>query len=547
MTLNLRLIRNAVFVIAGLSWGYTLGHIGAFTSSTWLGWTVLGCSAIFTFIYLKYLCASERLKNSVMEKNEELESVRSAVDEHCLISIVDAQRKMTFVNDSVIAATGFSRQELLGKDPVGFEVELNQAQNEEIARCKTAGQKWSGEIKIERKDGSVLWTHSTITPRYSKTGQFLGSISVRTDITATKVAVAEREAISIIHKMNDNVYIFEPETYRFTYMNEAGMRRLKWDRDTYVSKSVLDSDKNLDRVRLDALVAPLLEGKLEQIQVTVQLDDGPHEITIQLIHTENDRVSFVAVFRNIADKLEMGRIKDEFISTVSHELRSPITSIKGALSLLMASTNADLPPQFDKLLNIANRNADRLVLIVNDILDLEKIAAGSMKLDFQPMDICDVVQEAIQINTGIEKRFEVEVRSEGFDQPAPVQVDSNRMIQVLTNLLSNAAKFSNTGGKILVSLGRDDNNFVVNVRDYGVGIKEIHLDSIFNRFGQADNHTERSGRGTGLGLSIVKAIMDQHGGSISVESKPGCGSTFSLRLPIDHTVQIGNHQFAKEG
>ncbi|WP_272011345.1 ATP-binding protein [Roseovarius sp. ZX-A-9] len=538
---------HAVLIVAGLSWGLVLSSSGAFTASPTLGWATVVTSAVLIVVYSYKLWISEKAKRAAIERSEELEHMRNAVDEHCLISVVDQNRKVTFVNDGFLKATGYTADELLGKDPVSFQIHTIPGQPERISRRLKSGQIWSGEIRLVCKGGAHMWTHTTISPRFDRTGRFMGSTSIRTDITAGKIAVEEREVVSILDKLLDNVFIFEPDTYRFKYMNQAAMRRVGWDRSTYINKTVLDTDPNFDRDKFDHLVAPLMDGTLDVVNVRAELDDGTNEIFVQYIRSDSGPGSLVAIFRNISDKIEVERIKDEFISTVSHELRSPITSIKGALGLLLAGAAEDLPAKAQNLVSIAHRNADRLAIIVNDILDLEKIAAGRMEFDFQPSDLCSLITDAVQINSGFGKRFDVTVRAEGLDEPAYAKIDTNRMLQVLTNLLSNAAKFSRPGGEVVVSLDREEDHYWINVRDFGVGIAKADIDKIFDRFRQADNHSERSGKGTGLGLSIVKVIMEQHGGKVIVTSEPGIGSTFSLRLPVDHAAYAGQTDMAMVG
>ena len=536
---------HAILVVAGLCWGFVIARHEAFSAYPNLGWTAAAASTVLFAMYAHRLWTSERAKRAAIERSEGLEHIRVAVNEHCLISIVDRDRKLTFVNDGFLKATGYTYEEMLGRDPLDFQIDTVPGLPDKIARRSKSGKTWSGEIKLACKDGSVLWTHTTISPRFDQSGRFLGSISIRTDITARKIAVESREVISILNKLNDDVFIFEPDTYRFKYMNQSAMKRVGWNRDTYISKTVLDTDPDFDRVKFDQLVAPLLDGTRDLVSVRAELIDGPTEIFVQHIRDEYGSDSLVAIFRNISDKIEVERIKDEFISTVSHELRSPITSIKGALGLLMSGALEELPEKTQHLVSIAHRNADRMAIIVNDILDLEKIAAGRMELELQAVDLCGLIEDSVQLNSGFAKRFDVSLRSEGLDQPAFARIDANRMMQVLTNLLSNAAKFSKPGGEVVVSLDSEDEHYWVHVKDSGVGIASADVGKIFNRFSQADNQTEQSGRGTGLGLNIVKAITEQHGGDIRVASKLGSGSTFSLKLPITHAEIVAPRELAR--
>jgi PAS domain S-box-containing protein len=531
-------IGHAILVVAGLSWGFVIAQREAFSAYPALGWAAAAVFTILLAIYAYRLWVSERMKKAAIERSEELEHVRMAMNEHCLITVVDQNRKLTSVNDGHLKVTGFDRSEMLGRDLAEFLVETTPGLLEKIGRRLKAGKIWSGEVKLACKDGSFLWTHTTISPRFDHIGRYLGSISVRTDITERKIAVEEREIISILNKLKDDVFIFEPDTFRLRYMNDSAMALVGWGRDIYEKKTVLDIDPKFDRDKLEQLLAPLLAGTQEQARMQADLIDGPYDIFVQLIRAESGVDSFVAIFRDISEKVEVERIKDEFVSTVSHELRTPITSIKGALGLVMPIVREELSESARNLVSIAHRNADRLALIVDDILDLEKIATGHMKFDFQRGDLRALIEEAVQVNSGFGKRFDVTTRADVPDQPALAKIDTNRMLQVMSNLLSNAAKFSKPGGEVVVSLDREDDHYWINVKDSGVGISDAEIDKIFDRFCQANNHTERSGKGTGLGLSIVKIIMEKHGGDVKVTSKLGSGSTFSLKLPADETMMV---------
>ena len=221
---------------------------------------------------------------------------------------------------------------------------------------------------------------------------------------------------------------------------------------------------------------------------------------------------------------------NEFISTVSHELRTPMTSIKGALGLVLASSNADLSEQTRKILDIAHRNADRLINIINDLLDVERIEAGKMSFDLQVCDLTQVIDEAIAGNEAFAQRFGVTVHCEG-EPHAFARVDFERTLQILNNLISNAAKHSNPGGKVLVRLGQDETSVTMSVQDFGRGIPVDFQDRIFEKFARNGSSESNGVRSTGLGLSIVKAMVEQQSGTITFDSEVGLGTTFCVTLP----------------
>jgi signal transduction histidine kinase len=225
------------------------------------------------------------------------------------------------------------------------------------------------------------------------------------------------------------------------------------------------------------------------------------------------------------------RLKNEFIAVVSHELRTPLTSIHGALSLLATGVAGDLPAQAHQLLEVAYRNSQRLVRLVDDILDLQKIESGAMQFHLRPVELRPLLEQAIEVNQAYAHRLGVELALAETPAAALVYADPDRLMQVLTNLLSNAAKFSPPGQSVRVAGARGSSAIRVTISDCGPGIPEEFKDRIFEKFAQADASTTREKGGTGLGLSISKAIVERLGGTIGFEARPEGGTDFHFELP----------------
>ncbi len=236
------------------------------------------------------------------------------------------------------------------------------------------------------------------------------------------------------------------------------------------------------------------------------------------------------MIRDITRRKELDRMKDEFVSTVSHELRTPLTSIRGSLGLIAGGAAGEIPPLARSLVDVAHGNCKRLVRLINDILDIEKIAAGKMKYDFRPADLSRLVGQSLEANREYAEarrvRFVLDLRAPG----ARVLADADRLMQVLANLLSNAAKYSPEGGEVRVSVEPRGTGFRVGVSDRGPGIPPEFRGRIFQRFAQADSSDRREKGGSGLGLAITRAIVEKHGGRIDFETGPA-GTTFRFDLP----------------
>lgn len=240
-------------------------------------------------------------------------------------------------------------------------------------------------------------------------------------------------------------------------------------------------------------------------------------------------VRMIGAMMDITERRAMERMKDEFISTVSHELRTPLTSIRGALGLLSSGRLGMLAEKGQRLLTIASENTDRLVRLINDILDIERIESGKVTLEKMSCNAGELVRKAVESVRSLADREEIAIEVDAT--PATLMADPDRMIQTLTNLLGNAVKFSPAGSTITVTARAQGHNAVISVADRGRGIPANKLDRIFERFQQVDASDSRDKGGSGLGLAISRSIVRQHGGDISVESEIGRGSTFTITLP----------------
>jgi DNA-binding response OmpR family regulator len=236
------------------------------------------------------------------------------------------------------------------------------------------------------------------------------------------------------------------------------------------------------------------------------------------------------VFRDVSELRAAQRQKDEFISVVSHELRTPLTSVRGALGLLAGGALGPLEPKALDVVQIASSNADRLSRLINDMLDIERLESGKALLRLETENLRTLIDETLEENRVMADQAGIALRA-ACPASLPVLVDPDRLRQILTNLVSNAVKFSEPGQEVLVRGHTRDGQVQVDVVDQGRGIPPSHREKIFGRFEQVDASDSRRKGGTGLGLAICDGLVRQHGGRIWVESTLGEGSTFSFTLP----------------
>jgi PAS domain S-box-containing protein len=272
---------------------------------------------------------------------------------------------------------------------------------------------------------------------------------------------------------------------------------------------------------------------------TVFRSDGssfPAEYFLTPILDQGRSSGSVLSFRDISQRYALDRLKDEFISTVSHELRTPLTSIRGALGLLSSGILGEVNEKAANLLRIALTNSDRLVRLINDILDLERIQNGREPLAFREVQLAEIVRQAIDGMQPVADAAGVQLIHDPTQ--AEIPADPDRLLQVLTNLLSNAVKFSPPGSTISVMLHPGVTGVTLSVIDQGRGIPADKLEAIFGRFQQVDASDSRQKGGSGLGLAICRTIVLQHAGRIWAERNPVCGSTFRVFLPYQQ-VAVG--------
>ncbi|MGE5175767.1 MAG: ATP-binding protein [Hyphomicrobiales bacterium] len=288
----------------------------------------------------------------------------------------------------------------------------------------------------------------------------------------------------------------------------------------------------------NALIVPLVSNESVVGTITALSHDGgvgftsdDQEILMMLASQATIAIANAVLYERTK---ELDRLKSEFVAVVSHEVRTPLTSIKGSLELLGDERFHQLPPPQKELLGICQANTERLITLINDILDFSKLESSKLSLNYENAAIDRILLEAVENirNLAAMKGIEIEVRID--PATGSVEADPMRLGQVATNLIGNAIKFSPEKAKIEVFASGDDASVTVSVKDYGRGISQRDMSRLFQRFAQLDSSTTRKAGGTGLGLVISKGIVEQHGGKIWVESALGQGSTFSFSLPRVH-------------
>jgi PAS domain S-box-containing protein len=390
-------------------------------------------------------------------------------------------------------------------------------------------------------EGDLVWLRTNKIPLRDVNDEVIGILGSYDDITIEKEKEEQlrdsesrlADAQRIAHVGNwetdfiEGVDVWSDETFRILGLEpqqeEASMERF------------MEAVHPEDRERVVELVAKQnTHQQPYEYECRLLLPDGSERTVFVRTEFEANRggavVRIYGTIQDITERKRVEKMKDEFISTVSHELRTPLTSIMGSLGLVRNMLDSADPEKIANLLAIAHNNTERLLFLINDILDISKIESGRISFHFKPVDVVQMIQDALANNESYKNDIQLEF-VESPDRVVWVNADRDRILQVLYNLLSNAAKFSRPGGRVEVGVKEQGDEVEIFVRDFGVGIPDEFRSRIFEKFTQADSSDTRHAGGTGLGLSISKSIIERHHGNIRFDSETGVGTTFYIALP----------------
>ena len=350
-------------------------------------------------------------------------------------------------------------------------------------------------------------------------------------------------------------YVDQQQHYRFN--NEAYQLWLGLSPPEIRNSHLLQVHGETEYREIQPYVEAALTGEMVTYERDLMLQDGSmHSLSVTYIpHIQEENIiqGFFALTSDISDRKAIERMKDEFISVVSHELRTPLTSIHSSLKILATGKLGSLSHKGQRMLQIADEQTERLVHLVNNVLDLQRIQSGKIKMNKQACKTDELIFEAVQTMQTLaqEQAIHISVQPNNFI----VWADRDYIVQALTNLLSNAIKFSPPQSTIVLSAGRDNHqtngkkqqisSITFAVQDQGQGIPQDRLETIFERFQQVDSSDSRKKGGTGLGLAICRQIVEGHGGQIWVKSRLDQGSTFYFTLPELIQLESKGHEGKK--
>lgn len=469
-----------------------------------------------------------------------------------------AERIITTFNATAERWLGYDAAEVIGKpapsawyDPaevlaraqvVSAELDhpLSGSSDTLVAKARL-GQREESEWTMIRKDGSRFPVWRSVTAQTDAAGVIVGYVSVITDLSQRKAQEAEtRRSEERFRRAFDDAPIgmalVEP-TGRWLRVNRAICRMLDYSNAELLEKDYRSITYREDRAASEELVRRTLAGSDEpcQMEKRYMRRDGAiifANVSVSLVRDASGAPLYmISQIEDISERKEGERIKREFIATVSHELRTPLTSIRGALGLIDAGALGYLPEKVGALVKIAYQNSERLVRIINDILDVEKLEAGKLEVQLESVPLTAFLAQAAAVNQPYGAKHDVRFFIEAPLADACVLADPHRLMQVMANLLSNAAKFSPPGAEVRIRAVEHDDRVRIEVQDHGTGIPEAFRARIFEKFAQADSSSSRNFAGTGLGLNITRELVKAMNGTIGFETVSGEGTTFHFELP----------------
>ncbi|MEM5473836.1 CHASE domain-containing protein [Hoeflea sp. AS60] len=506
-----------------------------------------------------------RLKTSYLQKSNQRISqeatrnstVMNTVSD-CVITI-NAAGLIETINPAGLSIFGYSLDEVLGKNvtmlmPPPYHADHDGYMSRFLREGDPKVIGLGRQVSAMRKDGSVFPIDLSVNEMVlDEKRMFVGTIrdtsaamaaaqALRESNTMKSAILASTEYLIIATDLHGNVVLF----------NEAAEKALGYSAEEVMGRQTPalwhDPEEVGERARvlsaeLDSPVEPGFDVFARKVDLfgmdenewTYIRKNGsrfPVMLTVTALRDESQTITgYLGVVLDITKRKEVERLKSDFVSIVSHELRTPLTSIRGALGLVAGPMAKELPEKANRLVDIAYKNCERLTLLINDILDIDKIESGQMRFEMKPEDLDQIIHQAIEVNQPYAEKLGVILKASEIEQGHKVNVDAARLSQVMANLLSNAAKFSNRDGEVEVSAHCVNDRIRISVKDYGAGIADEFRPQIFGKFSQSDSSSTRVKGGSGLGLHISKQIMERMGGKIGFDTELGKGSTFWVELP----------------
>ncbi|WP_237134130.1 PAS domain S-box protein [Pseudohongiella sp. O18] len=458
----------------------------------------------------------------------------------------NVQTGETVFNERWANIVGYTLEELA---PVSIETWMNLAHPDDLQHSGQALEAhFAGKsdfydfvCRMKHKLGHWVWVHDRgkLISRNAN-GEPLMMTGTHADITKQ---IEAQQALSISEARLRGLFELSPlgialndfETGTFIDVNPALIAPTGYSEEEFRQLSYWEVTPEeyaeQEQIQLQKMEETGRYGPYEKEYIRKDGSRYPVLLNGMVVKDANGQKLIWSIIEDISDRKRLDRMKNEFISTVSHELRTPLTAIHGALKLMASGSLGSSDGPFNDMVTIAEKNSQRLLLLINDLLDMEQMLLGKLSINLQWQELKPLIEASIRENMPYARQYQVQLRCIDDIGDLEVMVDSTRLMQVMANLLSNAIKFSPAQGEVLVRVENQEHGIRIKVIDEGPGIPEEFKERIFQKFSQADSTDSRQKGGTGLGLAITRELVDKMGGQIGFSSSVNQGSCFYVDLP----------------
>ena len=452
------------------------------------------------------------------------------------------------VSDEIERITGYPASDFIDNHVRSF-ASIVLPEDVHIPRQATAllNEKKAFELnyRIVHASGEHVWISDRGRGEYDEMGNLLWADGFISDISEQRRAqqmIIEREAYlrTLLDNVIDAIITIDDRGHIQSF-NQAAERIFGYQQAMVLGRNVSMlmpepesslHDGYISRFKHSGEARIIGVAGRELFGLRSNGEQFPMELSVSAIQYQGER-RFIGVIRDITERKRIDQMKNEFVSTVSHELRTPLTSITDALGLISGGALGAMPEAATGMLQIAYKNSQRLGLLINDLLDMDKLVAGKMTFHFSIQPLRPLIEETLLSNQPYAEEYDVSWNLQIPDHDIRVRVDALRLQQVLANLLSNAAKFSPAGSQVHVSSAAHEGFVRISIEDQGSGIPAEFHSRIFGKFTQHDSSDTRQKGGTGLGLAISKQLIERMHGRIGFDSPPGRGACFWIELPLE--------------
>jgi len=470
------------------------------------------------------------------EKSAILNSIIESSDDAIISKNLDGI--ITSWNAAAQRIFGHQANEIIGRSILNLiPTERHHEEPKIIEQLRSGKRIDHFETQRIRKDGTLVDVSLTISPIFDSTGAIIGFSKIARDITQQRHAEVMSERLSAIIASSDDAIVSKDLNSIVTSWNDGAVRIFGFAADEMIGESILKIIPEDRREEEPKILSQLKKGlRVDHFETIRRRKDGTYIHVSLTISPIKDRkgnvVGLSKIARDISERKEIEKKKDEFIGFVSHELKTPLTSLRSYIQISMHKALQQGYEFIGHALSKAEMQTKKMEKMITDFLNVSRLEEGKMKLNLGSFDLVQMINGSIADASIISSKHQLRYVGE---TEAFVLADAEKIGLVLTNLISNAQKYSPLGGEITVSCKKAGQNFSISVTDVGIGIALEHQKTLFDKFARIDSDQTRSISGFGIGLYLVASIITLHGSEISVESEPGKGSSFMFVLPIANT------------